>query len=314
MAFSLYAWSVLAFHLGVIVWGAYVRATGSGAGCGGHWPLCNGQVIPRAPQIATVIEFTHRATSGLALVLVALLLFLAFRVFAPGHIVRRMALLATAFTVSEALLGAALVLLGYVARNTSLWRGATLGVHLVNTLLLLASLALTAWFAAGRDAGSAGLAWRPRLRPIWTLSVAALLLTGVSGAITALGDTLFASSTLGEGLRMDFSASAHPFVRVRILHPLLAAALSLGVLMVALKSLYVRGASRTTVRLAALLIALTALQLCLGVADMLLMAPVWLQLLHLLGADLLVITFVLLSAQRGQAQPSPERTRLGRAV
>ena len=146
--FAKYAWFVLAYNIAVVLWGAFVRATGSGAGCGEHWPLCNGEVVPRAPKIATIIEFGHRITSGLVLILVILLVIFAYRRFPAKHIVRRTATLSLAFTISEALIGAALVLLGHVATNTSVWRGATLSIHLVNTLVLLASLALTAWFAS----------------------------------------------------------------------------------------------------------------------------------------------------------------------
>jgi heme A synthase len=86
--FSKYAWGVLAFNLAVIMFGAYVRASSSGAGCGAHWPLCNGEIIPRAPRIETLIEFTHRTTSGLAFLLVTGLLFFAWRAYPKGHQVR----------------------------------------------------------------------------------------------------------------------------------------------------------------------------------------------------------------------------------
>src|ERR671912_761132 len=74
-----FAWGVLSYNVAVIAWGAYVRATGSGAGCGEHWPLCNGTVIPRAPEIATIVEFSHRLTSGLALLAVVGLVAWTFR-------------------------------------------------------------------------------------------------------------------------------------------------------------------------------------------------------------------------------------------
>ena len=79
--FAAYAWAVLGFNLLVILWGAFVRATGSGAGCGSHWPLCNGEVLPRAPALATLIEFSHRLTSGVALLLVIGLVVGAWRGF-----------------------------------------------------------------------------------------------------------------------------------------------------------------------------------------------------------------------------------------
>src|ERR1700682_2434048 len=109
--FARYAWAVVAYNVAVVLWGAYVRATGSGAGCGNHWPLCNGAALPVSPSLGTIIEFTHRATSGIDLALVALLVVWAFRAFARGHPVRLGATLSAIFLMSEALLGAALVLL-----------------------------------------------------------------------------------------------------------------------------------------------------------------------------------------------------------
>ena len=145
--FARYAWSVLAFNIAVVLWGAFVRATGAGAGCGQHWPLCNGEILPRSPSLNTIIEFTHRATSGIDLVLVALLVFWAFRAFPKYHAVRQAATLSAVFLMTEALLGAALVLLEHVAGNQSSARAYSLSAHLLNTLTLLACLTLTAWWA-----------------------------------------------------------------------------------------------------------------------------------------------------------------------
>ncbi|MGH9357251.1 MAG: COX15/CtaA family protein, partial [Terriglobia bacterium] len=155
--FAAYAWAVLAYNIAVILWGTIVRATGSGAGCGEHWPLCDGQVIPHGAQLATLIEFAHRASSGVALALVAGLAFFAFRRFAAGHPVRRYAALALLFTLTEGLIGAALVLFGQVGNNVSTSRVCILSCHLVNTFLLLASLALTAKSAAEVSSHSGNL-------------------------------------------------------------------------------------------------------------------------------------------------------------
>ena len=110
---------MLAYNVGVVLWGAYVRASGSGAGCGNHWPLCNGEVTPHSPAIATIIEFTHRVTSGLDLALVAGLVLWAFRAYPRRHAVRLWAVLSAVFLGTEALIGAALVLLEHTARNAS---------------------------------------------------------------------------------------------------------------------------------------------------------------------------------------------------
>ena len=147
--FAKYAWGVLAFNMFVILWGAFVRASGSGAGCGSHWPLCNGVVIPPLPQLETIIEFTHRITSGVSLLLVVGLLVWAFRAYPRGHSVRLGAVLSMIFIVTEALIGAVLVLFSWVAKNESTGRVISVALHQTNTFLLLALLTLTAWWASG---------------------------------------------------------------------------------------------------------------------------------------------------------------------
>src|SRR5262245_54127588 len=94
--FSRYAWGLLGYNLGVILGGAYVRASISGDGCGRHWPDCNGQLIPHHGRVETLIEFCHRASSGLLVPLILLLVFWAFRAFPRRHPARLGALLALA--------------------------------------------------------------------------------------------------------------------------------------------------------------------------------------------------------------------------
>ena len=291
--FALFAWGVLAYNLGVVMWGAYVRATGSGAGCGSHWPLCNGQALPRTPALATVIEFTHRITSGLDLLLVAGLLAWGFRAFPKGHVVRLGAVLSTVFLIAEALLGAGLVLFEHVAKNASITRAWSLSAHLVNTLTLLACLTLTAWWASG---GGRLRLRGPALGPA-LIGLAALMLTGVSGAIAALGDTLFPVKSLAEGWSADFAGSAHLFVRLRVLHPFVAVAGGAWILYYAV-ALAVSGTDEWLRRFAWSAAFLVMAQLLAGVMNLLLLAPVWMQLLHLLLADLLWIALVLAAARR----------------
>jgi heme A synthase len=291
--FAIFAWAALAYNLAVVLWGAYVRATGSGAGCGNHWPLCDGPVAPHTPAGATLIEFTHRVTSGLDLILVAGLVAWAVRAFPKRHPARLGAALSAVFLVTEALLGASLVLLNHVARNASSSRAWSLSAHLINTLTLLACLALTAWWAGGRAAvrlrGPA--AWMAAA----TLAVFAVL--GVSGAIAALGDTLFPVTSLAAGFARDFDPAANLFVRLRVWHPLLAAGAGLWVLYYALSPL----SSGIERRLSHAVLALTCAQLAAGAANLLLLAPVGMQLVHLLLADLLWIALVLFSAERLRA-------------
>ena len=288
--FAAYAWTVLAYNLFVVVWGAFVRATGSGAGCGSHWPLCNGDVVPRSPALATIIEFTHRATSGIALVLVALLVFWAFRAYPKGHRVRLGAALSGLFLITEALIGAGLVLFEHVAKNASNARGFSLSIHLINTFTLVAVLALTGWWASGAP----GVTLRDPSKPRWLLggTLAGMVVLGISGAIAALGDTLFPASSLAAGVQQDLSGSAHIFVRLRVFHPAIAIAVTALVLYVAM-----RGIKEWKLqRLGFVVMGLAFLQLMLGALNLGLLAPVWMQLIHLFAADLLWIATVLFSA------------------
>ena len=290
--FQVFAWGFIGYTLLVIVWGAYVRATGSGAGCGNHWPLCNGEVIPRAEQLETLIEFTHRLTSGLALILTIGLLVWAFRSFPTGSRVRTFASLTTLFMLTEALLGAGLVLFGLVADDDSVARAWVMAFHLVNTCFLLACATLTAW-----NAGDLRVVRIPRVRRTKTLLIAALvgtLLLAASGAVAALGDTLFPVETFSEGLSDDFSAEAHLLVRLRIYHPMLAVIVSLLVLGAAFacRQSGDAGAARIGILTGLLFLA----QLAVGTFNLLLLAPVWLQMVHLLVADLAWISLVLLAS------------------
>lgn len=314
--FSVYAWGVLIFNLGVILWGAYVRATGSGAGCGSHWPLCNGMVIPRAPQLETIIEFTHRATSGLAFLLVVGMFIWGFRLFPKKHVVRLGATLSLIFIITEALVGAGLVLFEWVAHDASLGRVISMSVHLVNTFLLLASLTLTAWWSKNND--TVRLRDQGILLWVFGIALAGVLVLGVSGAITALGDTLFPVNSLAEGIEQDFNPAAHIAIRLRVWHPILAIVVGSYLIIIGgLILLYARDEVRSTLkskmdgvghdelqykikkysnvsRFSSLLITIVIIQLLAGLINLILLAPVWMQLIHLLLADLLWIGLVLL--------------------
>ena len=288
--FARYAWWVLGINLLVILWGAFVRASGSGAGCGAHWPLCNGTVLPRAPAVATVIEFTHRLTSGVALVCVVILVLAARRTFLPGAPPRRAAHAAMLLIVTEALVGAGLVLFEMVAQDASTARGWWMSAHLINTFLLLAALAMTAHLAGGAPP--------PRIRTAGFAGAAALgltlfaLLVGVSGAITALGDTLFPAASLDAGMAQDRNAAAHLFLRLRIWHPIIA--VTFGVTAgLGIRVLAARARSASAQRLANVCTVLIFTQIVVGAANMLTLAPIPLQLVHLLLADLVWIALVL---------------------
>jgi heme a synthase len=298
--FTRYAWGVLGWNLLVVLWGAYVRASGSGAGCGSHWPFCNGEVVPRAPRIETIIEFTHRAMSGVALLGTFALWVWSMRAFPRSHRVRKMAAASMVFLVVEAALGAGLVLLQYVDANASVGRAIYLSLHLANTLLLLGVLALTAWFS--REGSSAPR----RLSPMLLASLAVALLVSVSGAIAALGDTLYPASSLREGIRQDLSSTTHFLLRLRVFHPALAVCGGAYFLVLAVWTL--RSKPRPPVdRIALAVLILTLAQLCAGAVNLALLAPIGMQIFHLLMADLVWISLVLLAVE-GSANP-PVLTR-----
>ena len=292
------AWGVVALNLGVILWGAYVRASGSGAGCGSHWPLCNGEVVPRGARVATLIEFGHRITSALALVAVVALAVVVMRGLRRARparpldpSLRKLAWGSIFFMLGEAAIGAGIVLLELVGANASLARAGWMALHLLNTFLLLATLALLA-DRADAEPAAATAAGKP-LRWGALAGLALLLATGASGAIAALGDTLFPASSLAAGIAHDLSPGASFLVRLRALHPLIAVAAGLCWLHLAQEARRLSRAPR--VRTAANAVtALVFLQLAVGLVNLGLLAPIALQILHLLLADLVWIAGVLL--------------------
>jgi heme a synthase len=289
--FARATWGLVAFLLAVVVWGAFVRATGSGAGCGAHWPVCNGQVLPRAPALETLIEFSHRVSSGLVTLAVVAWAVWGFLAFPRGHRVRRGAALGVLAILVEGGIGAALVLFRLTGKDESLTRAAVMGMHLVNTFFLLAVVALTGAWAGGMG--------RPRLRDqgaVAMLVPAALLglvVLGVSGGIAALGDTLFPASSLAEGFRQDVAGGAHVLLRLRILHPLIAVAVGTLLLVTAGVCGLLRP-GRPVRRAGVVLAVLVLVQLTAGMVNLVLLAPVWMQLIHLLLADAVWLATVLL--------------------
>lgn len=286
--FTRYAWVTVAYNFLVVLWGAFVRATGSGAGCGEHWPTCNGEVIPRAESIQTMIEFTHRATSGIALLMTVALVIAAHRSFVRGHRVRRAAWTTLIFMLAEALLGAGLVIFGLVENNDSVARALVMCMHLINTLALLGFMGLTAWWSnhPGRlDLKQPVTRW-------YAMALLGVFAIGVTGAIAALGDTLFPAKSLMEGIQADLEPGAHFLLRLRGLHPVIALLVSFGLISLARAQREIPGLRR----LATLLMGLVVTQVLVGFINLGLLAPVYLQLIHLLLADCLWLVLVVLAA------------------
>ena len=300
--FERYVWIVLGYTIIVILWGAFVRATGSGAGCGNHWPLCNGEVIPREPLLETIIEISHRLTSGLLLIMIVVLTFFSFRLYPKGHIVRRGGVLTLVFVIIEALFGAALVLLELVAHNASLTRAFSTSLHLVNTLVLVGAITLTGMWARGIAAPD--FKGRGRMLTWIIIGVMMTLLLGASGGIAALGDTLFPVTTFAEGLAQDFDMTANVLLRLRVLHPVIA--IATGIVMVVVSQVIAQMNPVAGTRQASrVLLAAYVGQLALGTINMVLLAPIPIQLLHLLLADVIWIAFVVLVGLALQRESRP---------
>jgi heme A synthase len=309
-----FAWAVLAYNLLVIAWGAFVRASGSGAGCGRHWPLCNGEVVPTPKSVATIIEAAHRATSGIAVIAVVAMMVWTLRVLPRGHRARRASVLSTVFIFGEALVGAGLVLFELVAHDASMKRGLSMILHLGNTFLLLGALTITAWTIANDPPVPDGSSARPSgasalTRIVVALSLLAILFLGSSGAIAALGDTLFPAASLREGMAQDFSPLAHVFLRLRVLHPFIA--LGTGALVFVTASIVRATTSAARVRTLARAVTIVfATQFSVGLLNMSLLAPVPMQIVHLLLAD---ATWIVLVLMAWEALYSPIMSRKGPA-
>lgn len=285
--FSLF---VLVYNVLVILFGAYVRASGSGAGCGQNWPLCNGVIVPINVQIETIIEFTHRFTSGFSLILLFILFVWVFKIYPAGNRIRKAAVLALIFVILEAIVGAGLVLFQLVKDNDSVARAIVIAFHLINTYFLLGSILLVyIWSKNGPEFKLPAI----RLSKIFIIFVTiGLLILGSSGAITALGDTIFPSGSLSEGLLQDFDNANHFLIQLRIYHPLIAVfmAFIIYALIKYSKKIYT---SKQVIRYANLLMAGFVGQIFVGTLNILLLAPIWMQIIHLLVADLIWLTYIL---------------------
>ncbi len=298
-----FAWLYLAYLFAVILFGAWVRISGSGNGCGNHWPVCNGEILPTAPNVKTVIEFTHRLTSGLSGILGLVLLGWAWRKRAVHPWLFRAAAFSMFFLLLEAFIGAVLVKKELVANDASASRALVVALHLVNTMLLTATAATVAWLASGRRS----IATARVAGAVWLLAMVAFILTNMTGAVTALGDTLFPvqpalNGDLWARVRDDLSASQHFLVRLRLIHPLVAISTALGTAL-----LFLRLLLRKAGTLAQVGLGLVATQVSLGLLNVALAAPPWMQIVHLLVSQCLWVV-VWLSVLSFWRQPALGRS------
>jgi cytochrome c oxidase assembly protein subunit 15 len=278
-----WAWATLAFFVIVVLEGAVVRATSSGAGCGKNWPLCNGQILPHHPQLATVIEFTHRSLTGICTMMFAALIAWTFYATPRRHPARMASVVAGVLLLIEGALGAVLVLGGYVEKNASDMRVFVQGIHFTNTMLLLAASTVVAVLL-----GNIRLAPNPEgLKLPMRLALLATIITGATGSVAALADTLFPSRSFAAAIAADFAANSPLLIRMRWMHPataLIAAACTVWLILGFRK----RGMDIAAISLTTNLSA----QIVIGCLDVLLLAPTPLQVVHLLSADIFWISLV----------------------
>jgi heme A synthase len=302
-AFAKYAWFVLVYNLVVIIWGVFLRASHSGDGCGQHWLTCQGEVVPSAPQLKTVIEFSHRLTTGLSAITVLVLFIWAFRRFTKGDPARLAAAFSFVFIIIESLIGAGLVLTGNTADNWTPSRPFWAIGHLINTFLLLAALTLTCWFSSGKERIDFNVDRKVVL--LLLVGVLGIFIVGSSGSLAALSNMLFPSTSIIEGFAKDFSGTSPMLVRLRISHPIVSVAVGMFLIFLAGWLKRLSSNDRHVAKWVNILSLLVLVQFASGAATLLLHAPIVMQLVHLFLADAVWISFILLSANF-LAVPQPD--------
>lgn len=269
----------LAYTVFVILFGAAVRITGSGAGCGQHWPTCHGEIAHLPESLETAIELTHRVTSGLSLVIALAALGLTVRRHGWRHLSTRAGLWAIGFLLVEALVGALLVRLELVGSDASVLRAVIMAIHLANTSLLTLSMLVSSW-AFGREQPRLDQATRGQKVVLWSGAVGVLLVSG-SGAVTALGDTVMPLA--GRSALEAATTGAHFLDRLRGVHPVVAVGVAVLLLWTA-DRLRPSAARR-------LLPWVVAVQVLAGLLNVQLSAPGWMQVVHLALANAVWLVF-----------------------
>jgi len=299
------SWTIVAYTVLIILWGAWVRLSGSGDGCGDHWPLCNGEVLPTELVTKTWIEYSHRISTAVYGVVVLLQIWWTRKHFKPQHPARFWALATILFTITEALLGRQLVKSGLVNESTDIFRLFVMPLHLINTSLLLFSGVMTAESIRHGEIERRTISSDEKKRgTLYLLGFGVVLVTG---AIAALGSHLMPSESLLHGLTHDLAADSHPAVKLRILHPLFALAIPIGLLL--FNQITVAHRSTSSQALWYRRFALTTgLAVAIGLATISLLAPVWLKLTHLLMTNILVIVFSLCVFHTLRPVQSPPKT------
>ena len=278
-----YAKAGLLLSIASILAGAFVRATGSGDGCGATWPTCKGKIIPALSDTSELIEFSHRSVSGVLLV-VTLIIFAKTRKLQKDSLVRTVTNYLTFFVIFEALIGAVIVIFEWVGLNSSLPRIIAVPIHLVNTFGLLGSYAIL-YKILQDDLQNIKNMFNKNFLLISSL----FLLSGATGSITALADVLFPSASFVEGFLADFDRTSEVLTRLRILHPIISSTLSIVLYVYATG---IRKKYNVSVKPLQILILIAVF---LGVINVLSNIVLPLSILHLAIADFLWISYIYVS-------------------
>ena len=285
--FQIYLWGILLFTVAVIISGDIVQATESGAGCGDSWPKCDGTLIPAFADVHVAIEFIHRMlTSVLSFGYLGLLIG-GYLLFGRRHPVWRSILFSTTILLVEILLGASLVLFGWVEDNATWGRVIADSFHVVNTLVLLGSLVLII-FLSRPDGGILVAKSNPKRRYLIFAMLIVILIT-VTGTINSLADTLY----LSDHVVVEETPIAQLLVSVRAIHPLIA--IIGGFAIIGLLYLVIEEPSAQKSALGFAVFGVIFLQFLSGVFNIVLLTPVETQIIHLGLADTLWILLVFFS-------------------
>ncbi len=282
-------WFLVVYTVLVIIWGAWVRISHSGDGCGNHWPLCEGAYIPDATDKKTWIEYFHRLSSGLYGLLVIAMTMISFRIFPRSSAARQVAVVTFFLMIIEALLGAALVLKGLVGENATFFRLSVMTLHQMNSLLLTGSTVILSLVTAPvNNPTHLQISWNQIFKSGWNWIV--FMIIPATGAWAALANTLFPSASLQEGFEKDFSPETPWILRLRVVHPFIAVALSSYLIIKFYKkSEFTKG----ELSKASFFVVLTlSVALIFGILTLLFLSPVWMKLVHLTIAQLVWISLV----------------------
>lgn len=190
--------------------------------------------------------------------------------------------------VTEALLGAALVKFELVTTNDSPWRAVAMGLHFLNSLLLMASLTLTwdfskntNWLARDKNSNPwTRLTVKPKTLMI--TCVLGFLVLGSTGAIAALSNSLFPSTSLLDGFMADWQAESHYLIRLRGLHPLMGILIGSSLALAAwLSASFVKDSEILLQQRAKYLAGFTACGVVFGIMTLVTLAPAALKMTHL---------------------------------